>query len=115
MNRFSRILYPFVIARNIFLREIGANQDRNGAERQAGCRFRAEKYLKISAAGLFISLADMLPDVSGSAECIKVFHDEQSIKNDGAGYERQLFGEFQKLRDKKNGRDFVWQKEKVPA
>ncbi len=39
----------------------------------------------------------MLPDVSGSAECIKVFHDEQSIKNDGAGYERQLFGEFQKL------------------
>ena len=66
-------------------------------------------FLKISAAGLFISLADMLPDVSGSAECIKVFHDEQSIKNDGAGYERQLFGEFQKLRDKKNGRDFVWQ------
>ena len=54
-------------------------------------------FLKISAAGLFISLADMLPDVSGSAECIKVFHDEQSIKYDGAGYERQLFGEFQKL------------------
>ena len=72
-------------------------------------------FLKISAAGLFISLADMLPDVSGSAECIKVFHDEQSIKNDGAGYERQLFGEFQKLRDKKNGRDFVWQKRKSPG
>ena len=45
MNRFSRILYPFVIARNIFLREIGANQDRYGAERQSGCRFRGRKII----------------------------------------------------------------------